>query len=251
MQTQGTGCVAIGSFAGKNSQNSNSIAIGTSAGQTRQNIGSIAIGHEAGSSTQGSYAIAIGFQAGITNQHDNSIVLNASGSVLNSDGTDRCFIKPVRNDDGRTQALCYDETSGEVTYSTSGTKTFVINHPTDNDKYLVHACLEGPEAGVYYRGKNEIKGVVPYTNINLPSYAKHIASDFTVQITPIYDGTNKPGSFSSTEVNNGKFTVFGTPGKFFWHVTGKRNSIVVEPDKDKVKVHGDGPYKYIAKEHQF
>ena len=27
----------------------------------------------------------------------------------------------------------------------------------DKDKYLVHACLEGPEAGVYYRGKDIIQ----------------------------------------------------------------------------------------------
>ena len=35
-------------------------------------------------------------------------------------------------------------------------KTFIINHPLDDSKYLVHACLEGPEAGIYYRGDGEI-----------------------------------------------------------------------------------------------
>ena len=37
-----------------------------------------------------------------------------------------------------------------------GAKTFVIDHPDDENKYLVHVCLEGPEAGVYYRGKAEV-----------------------------------------------------------------------------------------------
>ena len=36
------------------------------------------------------------------------------------------------------------------------TKTFIIDHPIDKNKYLVHGCLEGPEFGVYYRGKSEI-----------------------------------------------------------------------------------------------
>jgi hypothetical protein len=37
-----------------------------------------------------------------------------------------------------------------------GPKTFIIEHPIDTSKYLIHACLEGPEAGVYYRGKATI-----------------------------------------------------------------------------------------------
>jgi len=37
-----------------------------------------------------------------------------------------------------------------------GSKTFVREHPLNKDKYLVHACLEGPEAGVYYRGERLI-----------------------------------------------------------------------------------------------
>ena len=28
-------------------------------------------------------------------------------------------------------------------------KTFIIEHPQDTEKYLIHACLEGPEVGVY------------------------------------------------------------------------------------------------------
>jgi len=36
-------------------------------------------------------------------------------------------------------------------------KSFIIDHPKEPEtKHLVHVCLEGPEAGVYYRGKGEI-----------------------------------------------------------------------------------------------
>ena len=47
------------------------------------------------------------------------------------------------------------------------------------DKWLVHGCLEGPESGVYYRGKD----IAP-TTVKLPEYVSKIASDFTVQVTP-------------------------------------------------------------------
>ena len=40
--------------------------------------------------------------------------------------------------------------------TSNGNKTFVIQHPTNTNKYLIHACLEGPESGVYYRGKTFI-----------------------------------------------------------------------------------------------
>ena len=50
-----------------------------------------------------------------------------------------------------------------------------------------------------------------------------------------------------TEVENGQFQVYGEEsfGEFFWHVTGQRCSIEVEPDKSTVEVKGDGPYKWI------
>ena len=63
------------------------------------------------------------------------------------------------------------------------TKIFVIDHPTKNENYLVHACLEGPESGVYYRGIGKIINN-NYAIIELPDY---VATDLTVQITQIYD----------------------------------------------------------------
>lgn len=46
-----------------------------------------------------------------------------------------------------------------MTYSTS-TKTFVIDHPIVPQSYLVHTCLYGSEAGVYYRGNQAIEFTV-------------------------------------------------------------------------------------------
>jgi hypothetical protein len=109
----------------------------------------------------------------------------------------------------------------------------------------VHGCLEGPEAGVYYRGKSEITND-KFTTIKLPDYVSALASNFTVQITNIYstsiDITN---IFSSSDVENNSFTVYGKNGSFFWLVQGERLKIETEPNKSDVTVHGDGPYKWL------
>jgi len=128
-------------------------------------------------------------------------------------------------------------------YNTSATKTFVIDHPHDKSKYLVHGCLEGPEAGVYYRGKDEIRDEESVT-VELPDYVKNMATELTIQITPIYDGKTIK-TFNVSEVEDNKFTVYGPNGKFYWIVHGKRLSIQVEPLKKEVNVKGDGPYRWI------
>jgi hypothetical protein len=138
-------------------------------------------------------------------------------------------------------------TAGVVSYNGGkyyydSTKTFVINHPNNSAKLLVHGCLEGPEAGVYYRGKDEIINN-EYVEVTLPHYVADLAKDFTVQITPIYSG--KIVILNSSEVEQNKFRVYGTNTKFHWLVHGKRRDIDVEPDKDTVDVKGSGPYLYI------
>lgn len=61
-------------------------------------------------------------------------------------------------------------------------KDFDIPHPTKNGWRLTHACLEGPEAGVYYRGK-----LINSNQIYLPDYWKKLVDgdSITVNITPI------------------------------------------------------------------
>ncbi len=121
-------------------------------------------------------------------------------------------------------------------------KSFVIDHPIDSEKYLVHACLEGPEAYVQYHGKGEAKGgrIV----ISLPDYAVKLCNpnSWVIQITGI--GNNYNRQFTCDEVEGGKFTVYGN-GKFFWQAVGTRATFEVEPLKSSVNVNGVGPYKYI------
>ena len=125
-------------------------------------------------------------------------------------------------------------------------KTFVIDHPKDQDKYLVHACLEGPEAGVYYRGTSEITNGDSVI-VQLPDYVDAFARDLTVQVTPISSGIRRyfPRYLEVSKVQNNQFTVFGENGEFFWVVYGKRTHIESQPFKRDVQIKGDGPYKWI------
>ena len=61
-------------------------------------------------------------------------------------------------------------------------KSFEIPHPTKPDKILVYDSLEGPEYGVYIRGKLENKNI-----IYLPEYWTKLVdkNTITVQLTPI------------------------------------------------------------------
>lgn len=237
--TQGAQSISIGFGAGQTGQGLNSIAIGTNAGQTGQGNLSISIGNNAGVFTQQAYSIAIGNQAFQNVGCTGSICLNALGTNLDAQNTGSLYIAPIRSlaASATMNVLCYSgTTSREIFVNTS--KTFVINNPIDPETYLVHGCLEGPEAGVYYRGRGEVSNNIS-TNVFLPAYASKVASDFTVNITPI-NGAN----LSVSEIENNMFTVYGQ-GKFHWVVFGTREHIKVTPRKDAVEVCGDGPYTYI------
>ena len=125
----------------------------------------------------------------------------------------------------------------------TGSKTFVIDHPNDSTKYLVHGCLEGPESGVYYRGKSQINNNI-YTTIQLPEYVKNLATNFTIQITPIYSGKELKQLYT-TEIKDNSFQVYGENCEFYWMVHGKRLDIEVEPLKAVTNVKGNGPYTWI------
>jgi hypothetical protein len=128
-------------------------------------------------------------------------------------------------------------------------KSFIIDHPLNKNKYLVHSCLEGPEAGVYYRGTGTIDNDDSVT-IVLPDYVSTLATDFTVQLTPIIDFDEFNNKFvnrldGSSRVKYNSFTVYGSNGSFYWQLYGKRFDIDVEPNKNSVDVKGNGPYKWI------
>lgn len=95
---------------------------------------------------------------------------------------------------GSTANAANNSTAGNITASTvtasfgafssvaAPFKLFDIPHPTRGDGWrLSHSSLEGPEMGVYYRGKTKEK------TIELPNYWTGLVHEdsITVQLTPI------------------------------------------------------------------
>jgi hypothetical protein len=66
--------------------------------------------------------------------------------------------------------------------SVASKKSFDMPHPTKKGYRLRHICLEGPEAGVYHRGR-----VTNTTEILLPEYWEGLvdARSITINLTPI------------------------------------------------------------------
>jgi hypothetical protein len=246
---QGLNAVAVGPTAGNSFQGPQTVAIGFAAGNAQQGTGAVAIGFSAGGFNQGANSIAIGTEAGLSNQAAGSIAINESGLSLNPT-TAGCFINPVNAQTAiNTNAMVYDTATNEVTYNT--TKTFVIPHPVEPTQYLVHACLEGPEVGVYYRGRGEIQAGSPEVWIEMPSYVSSLAHDWTIQLSPIRS-RNRPApvALESGEVIldglRAGFSVYGSPGCFHWLVMGSRGKLDAEVPRAKTTVSGFGPYRYLS-----
>jgi len=127
---------------------------------------------------------------------------------------------------------------------TGSGKTFIVDHPIHESKYLIHACLEGPEAGVYYRGKATIENN-EFVIIKLPDYVESIAYNLSVQITSIYFKERLNANiYESTEIENNEFKVYGNNGSFYWSVYGTKDAILVEPEKSIINIQGDENYKW-------
>ena len=104
------------------------------------------------------------------------------------------------------------------------TKSFDIEHPTKNGKRLRYGSLEGPENGVYVRGR--IKGI---NKIKLPDYWTGLVDEetITVNITPI--GSEQ--CLFVEDIQSSEITIGGGQDiDCFYTVYGERK------DVDKLKV---------------
>jgi hypothetical protein len=114
------------------------------------------------------------------------------------------------------------------TIGSGGAKSFRIPHPLDETKDLVHACIEGPEAGVYYRGESVTES--GWATITLPDYfeALTMQENRTVLLTALFeDDAEQIGMLAAGRVKEGKFKVWsGLPAqKFYWEVKAVRADI--------------------------
>jgi hypothetical protein len=267
--TQGQNAVAIGTVAGATNQGTNAIAIGNG-GQIAQGSGAIAIGQGA-TNGQGQFAIAIGLDAAVFTQTAGSIVLNGSETIVNAPAVG-FYVNPVRSSAVGASAQVLSLGPGNEICVNSA-KTFVIPYPLHpKTHYLQHACLEGPEAGIYYRGEAEIPVGETEVTVNLPDYVSKLGKNFTVQITPkdkfCFLSASTVQSNGSFRVMNRNFSFLSkmvnlchhnnkrkhrrhnkTSGKksciFFWIVMGERLPIEPELCQTDVRVHGHGPYLWV------
>ena len=125
------------------------------------------------------------------------------------------------------------------------TKLFDIKHPSKEGHRLAHASLEGPEVGVYCRGRLKESNV-----INLPEYWKDLVHEdsITVQLQPI--GSNQ--NLVIQEFNN-EFIVIAEDSTntdlitdlstidCFYHIYGERKDVerlTVEYESDTILEQG-------------
>lgn len=111
-------------------------------------------------------------------------------------------------------------------------KQFAIDHPLDapdatQRRQLIHAALEGPENGVYYRGEGRLDNGT--ATVELPAYFEALtrAEGRTVQLTPVFEDDEPVSALAAGRVRDGAFrvrTVDGSPAAhaFHWQVTAIR-----------------------------
>ena len=112
-------------------------------------------------------------------------------------------------------------------------KNFDIPHPSKEGWRLRYACIEGPEAGVYYRGRLKNQKI-----IKLPYYWKDLVSvdSITVQLQPI--GAHQDIIVKRWDDENIYLQAQGgLPINCFYHVYAERNDI----DKLEVEYEVDKP----------
>ena len=141
---------------------------------------------------------------------------------------------------GRTDSGWKGRLAGRFAAADAKPKPFDLVHPTKGEGHrLRHACIEGPEVGVYYRGRLKESNV-----IELPYYWKDLvhSDSITVQLQPI--GSNQ--NLVIQEFNN-EFIVIAEDSTntdlitdlstidCFYHVYGERkdiNPLIVEYEGD-------------------
>tara|TARA_B100000927_G_scaffold3065_1_gene2428 strand:- start:61 stop:762 length:702 start_codon:yes stop_codon:yes gene_type:complete len=97
------------------------------------------------------------------------------------------FIKGDTKQEGDINVSGSITASNEVTASgitLTSRKPFDIPHPSKSGYRLRHVCIEGPESGVYYRGRLKGSNI-----IKLPDYWEQLVhvDSITVQLQPIGD----------------------------------------------------------------
>ena len=176
------------------------------------------------SSAEGTVMIGADGNAGASN------ALSIKGDTLQSGNTDQTGNFKLDGNYNSSGAITIDGKVSCGSLSSGLPKSFDIKHPSKEGWRLRYACIEGPEAGVYYRGRLKNQKI-----IRLPYYWKDLVSvdSITVQLQPI-------GAHQDIIVKRWDDEYIylqaqgGLPINCFYHVYAERNDI------DKLEVEYEG-----------
>lgn len=150
-------------------------------------------------------------------------------------------------------------------FSARFVKNFVIDHPSDSEKRLVHACTETPEAAVEYSGVVTVDQWGSLIEVQLPDYFEALTHIEGRQVwlqamLPSIDPLESVSLFPymprtiPSYPKNGKFYISHDAfagATIAWKVKAVRKDVpqfTVEPSKASTTVGGSGPYTYLVEE---
>ena len=147
----------------------------------------------------------------------------------------------VVSGDARINGTTYADVQGTI--NVQGWKGFDIVHPSKKGHRLRHICLEGPEGGVYIRGKVKNDKV-----ILLPDYWKNLVdiNSITVQLQPIgahQDIIVKRWDAEKIELQSKP----GIPIHCFYHIFAER----IDGEQLVVEYKGETPDEYPGDNTQY
>ena len=180
------------------------------------------------------------------NKIGNHAAILKTGCQYDSVGNEVSFMW----EDDKLMAIPFQD-GNQISRKKINVKNFVIDHPVDKEKYLIHGCLEGPTADVFYRGKGRLLEGDFETVVKLPDYFNALvdSESVTILLTPIDRVENICANIS--RINENIFIVkrkkIEKRLEFFWEVkaTRKNEEFPVEPNKTDVNVKNIGPYSFL------
>ena len=166
--------------------------------------------------------------------------LNITGNTKQVGDTDTTG-DIVVSGDARIGGTTYADVQGTI--NVQGWKGFDIVHPSKKGHRLRHICLEGPEGGVYVRGK-----VKNDKEILLPDYWKDLVdiNSITVQLQPIgahQDIIVKRWDAEKVELQSKP----GIPIHCFYHIFAER----IDGEQLVVEYKGESPDDYPGDNSQY
>ena len=166
--------------------------------------------------------------------------LNITGNTKQVGDTDTTG-DIVVSGDARIGGTTYADVQGTI--NVQGWKGFDIVHPSKKGHRLRHICLEGPEGGVYVRGK-----VKNDKEILLPDYWKDLVdiNSITVQLQPIgahQDIIVKRWDAEKVELQSKP----GIPIHCFYHIFAER----IDGEQLIVEYKGENPDDYPGDNSQY